>query len=353
LMIVIPKIVKKKNLFSIGNANNKNTLKTLLKHLTCFPFYLIRFYWSINLGSLLSYTIVAYICQYGIPALGGPDWGFFVGYTIPAIAMAFAIGVFILGTPKYRFQKPQGSVLARAIYVCYEALWVRRYVSTGTNHILDKAKTSYGGTSPDILVEGVKLVTRLTPFLSVMIPYWGIYSQMNTAFQNQGCQMDLSIGSGSLIPVSALNCFDTISILLLVPLFDGYLYPYLKKRDGKGLNMLTKIGYGFTVSVLAMLVAGFIEMARKSNAPTPGDYYDESARDNITPCQSIDDFNPYKYQQYLAGVGDVDNQPANCYQTCNNYYTDPTSNVVYLNMTCIDCDNIPQMSKLSVFWQVS
>ena len=45
------------------------------------------FYWSINLGSMISYTVVAYICQYGIPDLGGQKWGFFVGYTIPAIAM--------------------------------------------------------------------------------------------------------------------------------------------------------------------------------------------------------------------------------------------------------------------------
>lgn len=86
----------------------------------------------------------------------------------------------------------------------------------------------------------MKLVTRLTPFLTVMVPYWGIYSQMSTAFQNQGCQMDLSIGS-TLIPVSALNCFDTISILILVPIFDGYIYPYMKAK-GQPLTMLQKIG---------------------------------------------------------------------------------------------------------------
>ncbi|RYY82569.1 hypothetical protein EON63_13035 [archaeon] len=51
-------------------------------------FYLYRrFYWSINLGSLISYTLVAYICQYGLPFLGGEKWGFFVGYCIPAIMM--------------------------------------------------------------------------------------------------------------------------------------------------------------------------------------------------------------------------------------------------------------------------
>jgi hypothetical protein len=33
-----------------------------------------------------------------------------------------------------------------------------------------------------------------------------------------------------------------------------------------------------------------------------GDYYDESARNNITPCQSLDDYNPYQYQQVYGIV---------------------------------------------------
>jgi hypothetical protein len=103
-------------------------------------------------------------------------------------------------------------------------------------------------------------------------------------------------------------------------------------------------------AVLAMLLAAFVEIARVQYAPEPGNYYDVSARDNITPCQSIDDFNPYNYQDYLAGVGDVD-KPLNCHQTCDNYYD--LNGITYLNLTCIDCDNIPQMSNISVFWQVS
>lgn len=75
------------------------------------------FYWSINLGSLISYTLVAYICQYGLPFLGGADWGFFVGYSIPAIFMAMAILIFVMGSGRYRQQSPKGSVLAEAVHV--------------------------------------------------------------------------------------------------------------------------------------------------------------------------------------------------------------------------------------------
>ena len=47
--------------------------------------------------------------------------------------------------------------------------------------------------------------------------------------------------AGAEIPVSALSCFDTLSILMLVPVFDQFLYPYCKKI-GYPLTMLQKIG---------------------------------------------------------------------------------------------------------------
>jgi Na+-driven multidrug efflux pump len=51
--------------------------------------------------------------------------------------------------------------------------------------VLDKAEIKNGGSFTKSQVEGVKLVARITPFLAVMVPFWGIYSQMSTAFQNQ------------------------------------------------------------------------------------------------------------------------------------------------------------------------
>jgi dipeptide/tripeptide permease len=42
-------------------------------------------------------------------------------------------------------------------------------------------------------------------------------------------QMDLSLGQ-SRIAVSTLNLFDTLAILLLIPVFDRAVYPALKRR---------------------------------------------------------------------------------------------------------------------------
>jgi hypothetical protein len=135
------------------------------------------------------------------------------------------------------------SSLAFILLVCF--------LSVADQHLLDKAKSSNGGSYSHLQVEGVKLVTRLTPFLLVMIPFWGIYNQTSTAFQNQGCQMNLLVGSLE-IPVSALNIFDNISILMLVPVFDGYVYPKLKEK-GYPLTMLVKMGKNHCFLLLSFL----------------------------------------------------------------------------------------------------
>lgn len=102
------------------------------------------FYWSINLGAMISYVGIAYICQYGIAGLGGVSWGFFIGYLIPAIAMGLAIVVFMIGTPRYRILPPAGSVLDTTFGIIKQA-WERRNLKQ-TGDWLDAASIQYGGT---------------------------------------------------------------------------------------------------------------------------------------------------------------------------------------------------------------
>ena len=149
------------------------------------------FYWAINLGAMISYTLVAYICQYGVKGIGGEDWGFFDGYLIPCVMMSVAVAVFLIGTPRYVVPKPSGSILATTVKIICEAFSVYfgslylylfnrdRYndgnktgEGSGAVHLLDRAKTAFGGSYSTAQVECVKLVTRLTPFLIAMVPYW-------------------------------------------------------------------------------------------------------------------------------------------------------------------------------------
>lgn len=211
-------------------------------------------------------------------------------------------------------------------------------------HWLDKASYQRGGNFSPAQVESVKYVIKLVPFLCVMIPYWGIYSQTKTAFQLQSCQMDVNMGSFQL-PVSAMNIFNNIAILCLVPLFDQVLYPYLRSKNME-LSMLRKIGLGFICAMAAMVFAALLELYRQSETPTAGGYNDAAAKANMSPCRSIDNFNPYQYQEWAAGE-DV-SKPLNCWQIAG---CDQMDNGM-LSLSCIQCDNLPQMSRVSIFWQI-
>lgn len=229
------------------------------------------YYFGINLGAFISYTLIAYICQYGLGA-GGLEWGFFTGYLVCACSQGMAILVFLMGIFRYCQEKTASTGALNSVGgIVLEACWRRLLLLSSQIksffvellpsrqqgghretaqekpismiHVLDNAKQDFGGTYEGEPVEHAKLLMRLVPFLIAMIPYWGCYSQMNTAFQNQACQMDLHLASVR-IPVSALNVFDCLSILIFIPVFDRVIYPALGSFGFK-LTMLGKISKFF------------------------------------------------------------------------------------------------------------
>lgn len=80
-------------------------------------FFFNRFYFCISLGSLFSVTALVYI-QDNV----GRGWG----YGISAAAMVAALVVLLVGTPLYRYRKPQGSPLTVIWRVVYSAWWKRK-----------------------------------------------------------------------------------------------------------------------------------------------------------------------------------------------------------------------------------
>jgi peptide/histidine transporter 3/4 len=71
------------------------------------------YYWSINIGSLLSATVLVWV-QDNI------GWG--VGLAIPTVFMMSGLSVFIAGRKVYRYHKVGGSPLTRVSQVVVAAL---------------------------------------------------------------------------------------------------------------------------------------------------------------------------------------------------------------------------------------
>lgn len=116
-------------------------------------------------------------------------------------------------------------------------------------------------------VEELKSLLRLLPVWATGIVFTAVYSQMGTLFVLQGNTMDLHVlgpNSSFQIPSASLSLFDTLSVILWVPIYDRLLVPLARRLTGRrnGFSQLQRMGVGLFVSVFAMLAAAAMELAR-------------------------------------------------------------------------------------------
>ncbi|KAL6867543.1 hypothetical protein ACP4OV_015567 [Aristida adscensionis] len=255
------------------------------------------FYFCINIGAFISGTVIVWIQD---------NYGWGIGFAIPTIFMALAIGCFFGASNMYRFQKPGGSPLTRVCQVVVAAFrkWhagvphdvSRLYEVEGqssviqgsrklehTNELgfLDRAaiiSTADGKSESDpwmlctvTQVEELKILIRMFPIWATTIIFNAVYAQNSSLFVEQGMVLDKRIGSFN-IPPASLSTFDVISVIIWVPLYDRMLIPVARKFTGreKGFSELQRIGIGLFLSILAMLSAALVELKRLEIARSEG-----------------------------------------------------------------------------------
>ncbi|KAL4232606.1 hypothetical protein ACF0H5_007296 [Mactra antiquata] len=214
------------------------------------------FYWFINAGSIIAFSAVAYVQQ---------EKGFDVGFIIPLCSMVVAVIMFVVARGKYVQVPPRGSVLFKSINVCCKAC--HKCKDPSWDHAINKGYD-------DGFVYGVRAATRVIPIFLMIIVYWAVYSQMSSTLYLQSERMNLFVGDVKM-PAALLSIFDTIIILILIPLME-IIYRQLEKID-KNPTHLQRIGIGMVFAVCAMLVSGVIEMVRKSDIEKHGGFPQELA----------------------------------------------------------------------------
>ncbi|XP_002972318.2 protein NRT1/ PTR FAMILY 8.2 [Selaginella moellendorffii] len=244
------------------------------------------FYFSINVGAMIASTFLVYIQQ-------SVNWAW--GFGIPAAAMGIAIVGFFIGSKQYRHQKPGGSPLTRIAQVIVAAIrnWrlrlpadetmlyevdgkasaiegSRKIQHTAEYSFLDKAAienqsrpTTKWNLCTVTQVEEVKILLRIVPIWASVIVFSTVYAQMSTLFVVQGLKMDYILGTFK-VPSASLSMFDPLSVLILVPIYDRLLVPFVRKYTGhpQGFTQLQRMGIGLVISTISMVVAAVLEIQR-------------------------------------------------------------------------------------------
>ncbi|KAL3518094.1 hypothetical protein ACH5RR_020683 [Cinchona calisaya] len=234
------------------------------------------FYFSINIGSLMASSFLVYIQLH-------VGWGW--GFGIPAVAMGIAVVSFFSGTRIYRYQIPGGSPLTRLCQVLVASF--RKYnvplpadksllyevadekcvivaVETESDYTSD-SKISAWRLCTVTQVEELKSILRLLPVWATGIVFSAVYGQMGNLFVSQAEVMDTHVANTKFeIPVASLSVFDTLSVIVWVPIYDRIITPLARKITGRknGLTVLQRMGIGLVISVFPMVSAAVLEIVR-------------------------------------------------------------------------------------------
>ncbi|KAL8485901.1 hypothetical protein ACS0TY_027983 [Phlomoides rotata] len=250
-------------------------------------------YFTMNGGMFVAILVLSYVQD-------NLSWE--LGFGIPCIVMCLALIVFLLGSTTYRFRVNSdkrnpfvriGWVFVRAaknwnssptvIYTEREYLGILPLEGTKFK-FLDKAiPASDDGTDRNVCTIGdvadAKSILRLVPIWCTCLGYAIAFSQSSTLFTKQAATMDRHIAFGFKIPSASMQSLISVSIMLVLPIYDCILVPIVRGITKKpaGISMLQRIGTGIFLSVLLMVIAALVERRRLATAVEHGLVEDPNA----------------------------------------------------------------------------
>ncbi|KAJ1258805.1 hypothetical protein BS78_10G102900 [Paspalum vaginatum] len=234
-------------------------------------------YFGLCSGSLLGNSTMSYVQD---------NFGWVLGFSIPCGVMALSVAAFFCCTPLYRQAQAQPKDDGRPSSSPNTVFKVIKSILAGGKISLpsrerddngdaiselelqekplkaeqaDKKGTLDGAAPPSV----ARIILGLLPIWAVLLVFALIFQQPMTFFTKQGMLMYHRIGV-FVVPPAMLQSSITVTIILLVPMYDKVIVPLINTVTGgtDGITVLQRIGVGMVLSSVAMVIAALVESWR-------------------------------------------------------------------------------------------
>ncbi|GMI05446.1 hypothetical protein TrLO_g3080 [Triparma laevis f. longispina] len=218
--------------------------------------YFSAFYFAINVGALISYIFSPVIKHH---------MGYGLAFLLPALFMLSALVTLIKNKATYAIIKPDSDSANSPVLVIGRILILAtsNFVSGGrrvgggrvASSFLDRATVGNVGIT-DEQVEDAKDFFRTFRFVLLMPLFWMLFDQQGSAWVLQAKRMKLP----SWVEAEQLGVCNTAFVLVLLPIMENKVYPYLTSVGCKP-TALRRMGLGMVFASASFVISAFVELA--------------------------------------------------------------------------------------------
>lgn len=217
------------------------------------------FYLFINVGALIGQLTMSYTEKFV---------GFWLAWLLPTMMLCLCPLVMLWGRNRYKRTPPQGSVLFKALRVWFYAqrgrwsfnpfaTWKNLHDGTMWESVkpsnIEPSRRPKWMTFDDAWVDEVRRGFAACAVFTWYPLFWLCYNQINNNLTSQAATLELHG-----IPNDVVSNIDPLALIILIPLFDQVLYPFLRKHK-INFSPIKRITAGFFVGALAMVWAAVLQ----------------------------------------------------------------------------------------------
>lgn len=214
------------------------------------------FYWAINIGAF--FQLATSYCSRRV--------GFWLAFFVPMIMYLFLPIVLLFLQRRLVNQKPEGTILInawRVFRVTFRRKWILRWKDGSLwqyarpSNMLARGEKWYKEGKPISWDDQWVLDIKRTIESCKIFIYFPMFNLTNGGIGDvQNAQAGAMVLNG--VPNDLYNNFNPLTIIILIPILDYVIYPFLRKHKIE-FRPVWRITLGFTLGALTQVIAAILQ----------------------------------------------------------------------------------------------